>query len=60
LPTGCGTPGYNGYLATATPISPGITGNISYCSSEPGIILFDTTGATAASEAACQALPPLQ
>jgi type IV pilus assembly protein PilA len=59
-PAGCGAPGYNGYLVTATPISLGQTGNISYCSSEPGIIHFDTSGATAASEGACDLLPTLQ
>jgi type IV pilus assembly protein PilA len=57
-PAGC-APGYVGYLATATPISVGVTGNMSYCSSEPGIIHFDTSGAAAASAAACGALPTL-
>jgi type IV pilus assembly protein PilA len=60
LPAGCGTPGYNGYLATATPLSFGVTGNMSYCSSEPGVIHYDITGVTAASEAACDLLPVLQ
>lgn len=57
-PAGC-TPGFNGYLATAVPTSIGVTGNMSYCSSEPGIIHVDTTGATATSAAACDALPTL-
>jgi prepilin-type N-terminal cleavage/methylation domain-containing protein len=59
-PVGCGAPGFNGYLVTAVPITLGLTGNMSYCSSEPGIIHFDTTGATAASEATCDLLPTLQ
>ncbi len=59
-PVGCGAAGFNGYLATATPISFGQTGNMSYCSSEPGVIHFDTTGATASSEATCDLLPTLQ
>lgn len=58
-PPGCTNPGFNGYLITATPISLGVSGNMSYCSSEPGIIHYDTTGATAADEASCTALPTL-
>jgi type IV pilus assembly protein PilA len=58
-PAGC-VPGFLGYLATATPITMGVTGNISYCSSEPGIIHNDTTGATPPDEATCNALPTLQ
>jgi type IV pilus assembly protein PilA len=58
--TSCGSPGFNGYLITAVPITAGITGNLSFCSSEPGIIHFDPTGATAASEAACTALSTIQ
>jgi len=49
-----------GYLATAAPLSIGLTGDISYCSSEPGVIHYDTTGATAGSSAACDALPAIQ
>ena len=59
VPTGC-TPGFHGYLASAAPIAIGTTGNMSYCSSEPGIIHFDTTGATAGTEAVCDALSTLQ
>src|SRR5271156_4382137 len=40
-PPGC-APGSIGYLVTAVPIVPGVTGNESYCSSEPGIIHYDT------------------
>jgi len=58
-PSGC-TPGFNGYFASAAPLTVGTTGNISYCSSEPGIIHYDTAGASAATAAACDALPTLQ
>jgi len=58
-PPGC-APGFIGYLVTATPINLGVTGNESFCSSEPGIIHYDTTGATAATAANCTALPTLQ
>jgi hypothetical protein len=37
-----------------------VTGNISYCSSEPGIIHFDTSGAVAPDTATCTALPTIQ
>jgi prepilin-type N-terminal cleavage/methylation domain-containing protein len=60
VPPGCSNPGFNGYLTTAAPITLGVTGNISYCSSEPGIIHYDTTGATAASATTCTSLPTLQ
>ena len=59
-PAACGAPGFNEYLVTAAPIVVGNTGQASYCSDEPGVIRFDATGVTAASVAACQALPPLQ
>src|SRR5580658_3845197 len=59
VPTGC-TAGFQGYLASTAPISVGSTGHISYCSSEPGIIHYDLTGAATATEAACDALPTLQ
>lgn len=59
-PPNCGSPGFNGYLITATPISLGVTGDISYCSGEAGIIHYDPQGMTAADENACAALPPLQ
>jgi type IV pilus assembly protein PilA len=59
VPPGC-APGFNGYLATAVPLIVGLTGNISYCNNEPGVIHFDTTGATAASAANCNALPTIQ
>ena len=58
-PPGC-TPGFNGYLATAAPLSVGLTGDISYCTNEPGVIHYDTTGALAGSSGACDALPVIQ
>ena len=60
VPPSCANPGFLGYLATAVPITIGLTGNTSYCTCEPGIIHMDTTGAVAADEAACNALPTLQ
>jgi len=58
-PSGCGTPGFNGFLATAAPITESITGIRSFCSTEPGEINVDNTGNTPSSEAACEALVPL-
>ena len=55
---GCTAPGFQGYMATAIPQS-AYSGTRSFCSSEPGVIHFDTTGAAAASEVACNALPVL-
>lgn len=59
-PAGCGTPGSNAYLVTATPIVESTSGIRSFCSDEPGTIHFDTTGTTAGSQAACEGLPALQ
>jgi type IV pilus assembly protein PilA len=59
VPAGC-TPGFVGYLATASPIVSGLTGDISYCTNEPGVIHFDTTGAVAPSAATCNLLPTIQ
>jgi len=56
----CASPGYNGYLVTAAPITAGITGNLSFCVTEPGILHYDPMGQVAASESACEALPILQ
>jgi prepilin-type N-terminal cleavage/methylation domain-containing protein len=53
------TPGFLGYLATAVPTALGTTGRFSYCSSEPVIIHYDTTGALPATSAICTALPNL-
>jgi type IV pilus assembly protein PilA len=59
-PPSCGSPGFNEYLTSAVPVVVGSTGTSSYCSNEPGVIHFDTTGAKAASPALCAALPTLQ
>jgi type IV pilus assembly protein PilA len=59
-PPSCAKPGFIGYLATAAPISNRLTGNISYCSSEPGIIHFDVTGAVAPDAPTCDGLPTIQ
>lgn len=58
-PAGCASPGFLGYLATATPISAGVTGQRSFCSTEPAIIHFDITGSAITSESICNGLPPL-
>jgi type IV pilus assembly protein PilA len=57
---GCAAPGYQAYLVTAVPMIAGFTGNQSFCSDEPGVIHFNTTGALIASAGACVALPVLQ
>jgi type IV pilus assembly protein PilA len=57
---GCSLPGANAYLVTATPISEFVTGIRSFCSDEPGTLHYDTTGATAGSQNACETLPALQ
>ena len=55
---GCGAPGFLGYLVTAVPAN-SFAGTRSFCSSEPGVIHYDLTGAVAASGSACDALPAL-
>ena len=55
----CATPGFNGFLITAVPISAGLSGHLSYCSSEPGVIHYDPSGVVAPDEIACAALPAL-
>ena len=57
---GCTLPGANAYLVTATPITESVTGIRSFCSDEPATIHYDTTGATAGSQTACEILPALQ
>jgi hypothetical protein len=59
-PAGCAAPGGTGYLVTAAPTSYQGTGINSFCSDEPGTIHYDTSGAVAASQTACEALPALQ
>jgi type IV pilus assembly protein PilA len=57
---GCSAPGSNAYLVTATPISEFVTGIRSFCTDEPATLHYDTTGTTAGSQNACEALPALQ
>ena len=57
---GCTNPGTNAYLVTATPTTEDLTGIRSFCSDEPGTIHYDTTGATAGTQNACEGLPALQ
>src|SRR5271169_6214867 len=59
-PLGCGAPGSNAYLVTATPVTENLTGIRSFCSDEPGTIHYDTTGGTPGTQSACEALPALQ
>ena len=59
-PVGCAAGGYNAYLITAVPMVQFVTGIRSFCSDEPGTIHFDTTGALAGNQNACEALPELQ
>jgi type IV pilus assembly protein PilA len=60
IPTGCSA-GQAGFVIAAQPITPGTTGNRSFCADETGVLYDDPTGATlATTEAACEALTPLQ
>jgi type IV pilus assembly protein PilA len=59
-PPSCTNPGFVGYLTTAVPLVLGTTAVNSYCTTEPGVIHMDTSGAVAADENACNALPILQ
>ncbi|MFZ0333894.1 MAG: prepilin-type N-terminal cleavage/methylation domain-containing protein [Candidatus Acidiferrales bacterium] len=58
-PNGCGTAGYEGFVATAVPITVGVTGARSFCSSEDGVLHVDPQGNAIASSAACDALQVL-
>lgn len=59
-PPACAPPGYQAYLVSAKPIAPGISGQRSFCSSEPGVIHYNVNGGAIGSPAACDALPALQ
>jgi type IV pilus assembly protein PilA len=59
-PASCSTPGFNAYLITAVPLIQGTTGNMSYCSTEQGVIYFDPNGTQATTQAACLAFQTLQ
>jgi type IV pilus assembly protein PilA len=57
--TGSGGPPAVAYFATAVPVSVNQTGIRSFCSFEDAVIRVQPTGAGIASEAACEALLPL-
>jgi type IV pilus assembly protein PilA len=60
VPANCNA-GSAGFVIASQPITPGTTGNRSFCSDETGVLYDDPTGATlATTEAACEALTPLQ
>ncbi|MHB8527013.1 MAG: prepilin-type N-terminal cleavage/methylation domain-containing protein [Candidatus Acidiferrales bacterium] len=59
-PPACASPGYQAYLVSAKPTNPGITGQRSFCSSEPGVIHYDITGGSIGTPTACDLLPALQ
>jgi len=56
---GAGGPPATMYYATAVPVTLNQTGTRSFCSFEDAVIRVQPTGAAIASEAACQALLPL-
>lgn len=56
----CAPPGYEAYLVSAKPVPPGVSGQRSFCSTTPGVIHYNTTGAAITSPAACEALQTLQ
>lgn len=57
-PPNCGTAGFTGYMVTANPMS-AVTGKLTFCSNEPGVIHVDYNGGAIGSPAACNALPNL-
>jgi type IV pilus assembly protein PilA len=59
-PASCGSPGFNSYLLTAVPLVAGWSGNMSYCSTEQGVIYFDPNGSNPATQAACTAFQTVQ
>ena len=60
VPAGC-VAGSAGFVIAAQPITPGTTGNRSFCADETGVLYDDPTGAALpVLEATCEALTPLQ
>jgi prepilin-type N-terminal cleavage/methylation domain-containing protein len=57
--TGAGGPPATQYFATAVPITAGQTGNRSFCSYEDAVVRVQPAGGAIGTEAACQALTPL-
>jgi type IV pilus assembly protein PilA len=58
-PNGCGTAGYEGFVTAAVPITVGVTGSRSFCSSEDGVLYVDPQGNAIATSTACSALQVL-
>jgi len=58
--TGAGGPPAGTYYAVGTPMTLNQTGTRSFCAFEDAVVRVQPTGANIASEAACQALTPLQ
>jgi type IV pilus assembly protein PilA len=53
--------GGSAFVASAVPITVGVTGQRTFCNDETGVIRFDITGGGApATDAACQAFPRIQ
>jgi len=60
-PVGCGSAGSNAFVINAIPVTPGRTGQRTFCTDESGIIRADNTGAAIpTTTATCSALPSLQ
>ena len=59
-PTNCGAPGGTGYLVTAAPIVPYVTGTRGFCADETGTLHYNTTGSAATTESQCEAYTALQ
>ncbi|MFZ0213210.1 MAG: prepilin-type N-terminal cleavage/methylation domain-containing protein [Candidatus Acidiferrales bacterium] len=59
-PIGCSQGGYASFLIVATPLTIGVTGERSFCSTEAGVIHFDPNGAAIGTPVACLALSTLQ
>jgi type IV pilus assembly protein PilA len=58
---GCGSAGSNSFVINAVPVTPGRTGQRTFCTDESGIIRSDSTGAAnPTTTASCSALPSLQ
>lgn len=57
---GCAAPGFLGFLATAVPLKVGVTGARSFCTTEEGVIHYDSAGGAIGTQAVCDSLPSLQ
>lgn len=59
-PPNCSNNGSVGYLLTTVPLNVGVTGTMSYCTTEEGIIHYNPSGSVAADQPTCKGLLPLQ